>query len=1205
MKEYYPQLYERLKKYIAEGRWFVSGSSVDEGDALVPSAESVVRQVLYGNLFFRREFGRESVDFMLPDCFGFPASMPTIWAHCGLLGFSTQKLTWGSAVGIPFKIGVWEGPDGSSVMAALDPGAYVGAVKGRVDRNAQWAKRIDENGRRFGIFADYHYYGVGDIGGAPRVEDVRNYVGSMGNKDGLFQVKLASSDRFFKDVTPGQRKQLPRYRGDMLLTEHSAGTLTSQCFMKRCNRKGERLADAAERAAVAAHWIGAAEYPRRTLEQAWVRLLANQMHDILPGTSIPKAYNWSWNDEFVAMNLFASILTDSVELWSSVLDTTAQGTPLIVYNPLEFARKELVEARVAAPGRGPVRVYGPDHKEVPSQVLERHDGTVRLLFAAEIPAVGLSIYDVRQAASAYANSDSPLRVGERGLENARYRVALDANGDVSSIFDKQLGRELLRKPHRLVFTHESPKQYPAWNMDWDDRRQPPIGYVDGAPRVRVVEKGPLRVALKVKRRARNSVIDQTLILEHNGHDEILRFDTEIDWQSAGVALKASFPLTASNARATYNWGTGTIARGNNDSKKYEVPSHEWFDLTDCSGEFGISILEDCKYASDKPNDEELRLTLLYSPEVSSTYQDQHSQDWGIHKMSYAVAGHSGDWRDAESPAHAKRFNNPMLTFSTPKHDGPAGRTSSLLSIKEPGIGVSAIKLAEEKDAVIVRLQEQHGREHTTARFAFGSGVSSAKQVDGQEREIGDVEVKQGVIETKLSAYAMQAIAVDPAPAPQRRSARKAASVDLPFDTDVISKDGDRSDGAMDDAGRTIPAEVWPSSVHTGGVRFKLGPVKDGLANAVSCRGQSIELPDTQGNRLVFLAAVSGDRDIKGTFRVGDLSQERVIQSWTGFVGQWDVRIWNEEPPEIFHSWEGRVTGFVPAYVKRDPITWFATHRHHPQFGNEAYRFCYVFRYGLERPIGANTMTLPDKPRIKIFSATVLDDSFPGAHPAVPLYDDFAEGRVVTLRHEYPSQTKPVYEAIKPTGRAVAERAPAVEALVLATPSSKDFVDASSAPDRVFRALRPDDKYPPHQSAGLKGDRLPRLNDGLVARHSDDTDRCVWYEQDGRFFVDLGSEVDLRRVNTFSWHTSNRAPQHFSLWGARGDTMPDAGFQAGQHGEWTLLGVVDSDFLGEGGVHVSSVVSEPHGLGKHRYLLWVVEDIGQGTFFMEIDVHASE
>src|SRR3954466_3442696 len=147
MKEYYPQDYERLKKYIAQGRWFPCGSSVDENDANVPSAESQIRHVLYGNRFFKAEFGVESSEFMLPDCFGFPAALPSVLAHCGIKGFSTQKLTWGSAVGIPFKVGVWEGVDGQSVIAALDPGSYAGGIKEDLSHSESWLKRIENTGK--------------------------------------------------------------------------------------------------------------------------------------------------------------------------------------------------------------------------------------------------------------------------------------------------------------------------------------------------------------------------------------------------------------------------------------------------------------------------------------------------------------------------------------------------------------------------------------------------------------------------------------------------------------------------------------------------------------------------------------------------------------------------------------------------------------------------------------------------------------------------------------------------------------------------------------------------------------------------------------------------------------------------------------------------------------------------------------------------
>ena len=147
MKEYYPEDYEKLKQYIASGRWFVCGSSVDENDANVPSAESQIRHVLYGNHFAQREFGKESKEFMLPDCFGFPAALPSVLAHCGIRGFSTQKLTWGSTVGIPFKVGVWEGVDGQSVIAALDPGAYTGQVREDLSKSDSWLTRVMNTGK--------------------------------------------------------------------------------------------------------------------------------------------------------------------------------------------------------------------------------------------------------------------------------------------------------------------------------------------------------------------------------------------------------------------------------------------------------------------------------------------------------------------------------------------------------------------------------------------------------------------------------------------------------------------------------------------------------------------------------------------------------------------------------------------------------------------------------------------------------------------------------------------------------------------------------------------------------------------------------------------------------------------------------------------------------------------------------------------------
>ena len=329
IKEYYPADYERMKKYIAAGRWFPSGSSMEENDVNSPSAESIIRQVLYGTQYFKREFGKTSAEYMLPDCFGFPASLPSILRHAGIKYFSTQKLSasWQPAAkvggpdspektpdGIPFNVGVWEGPDGNSIVAALNPGSYSQSVtydlsktpppppapaagqqqaRGLVD----WPARIALNGQVTGVFTDYMYYGTGDTGGTPTEASVRlmeailtkgrialpNPFAPRGGGqrgggapqdtapppaearvgDGPVRVIQGSAEQMFLNIKPEQWARLPRYKGDLELINHSAGSITSQAYVKRWNRHSELLADAAEKASVAAAWLGGRPYPWR------------------------------------------------------------------------------------------------------------------------------------------------------------------------------------------------------------------------------------------------------------------------------------------------------------------------------------------------------------------------------------------------------------------------------------------------------------------------------------------------------------------------------------------------------------------------------------------------------------------------------------------------------------------------------------------------------------------------------------------------------------------------------------------------------------------------------------------------------------------------------------------------------------------------------------------------------------------------------
>ncbi|MBC8103795.1 MAG: alpha-mannosidase, partial [Cytophagales bacterium] len=735
MKEYYPEDYARLKQYVAQGKWFPGGSSVEEGDVNSPSPESLIRQMLYGNQFFRREFGKESNEYMLPDCFGFPASLPSIMAHAGITGFSTQKLTWGSAVGIPFNIGRWIGPDGQSVVAALNGGAYDKKIREDLSQSRRWFDRLEANGKKSGVYTDYIYYGEGDRGGSAGAESADWVVKSV-KGTGPVKVIAARSSDLFSLLSPAQKAALPTYQGDMELTWHSAGSLTSQAMMKRWNRRNEFLGGSAEQVSVAASLLGAQPYPMAEITEGWLRFLPGQFHDIMAGTCLPEGYEFAWNDQILGMNRFSDVVTHGVGGVARALDTRAKGIPLVVYNPLSFARADVVEATVTFPGGVPkaVRVVGPDGKPVPAQIAGIENGGVKILFVARVPSVGFATFDVQPADAAVPAATSGLTVTKTTVENARYRVRLNVEGNVASVYDKAAKKEMLAAPARLAFQYERPRDFPAWNMDWEDQQKPPRAYVDGPARISIVENGPARVALRVERTAQGSRFIQTIRLSAGG--ERVEFADNIDWKTGESALKAVFPLTVSNPKATYNWGIGTVERGNNDPKKYEVASQQWFDLTDTSGDYGVSVLEDSKYGSDKPDDSTLRLTLLYTPGVRGSYQHQSSQDWGRHEMVYALQGHAGGWREAKTQSEAARLNQPLQAFQTPAHAGTLGRSFSLLSVSGGDqVRVAALKLAEESSEVIVRLFELDGKPAKNVRLTFAAPITALREVNGQEKPL--------------------------------------------------------------------------------------------------------------------------------------------------------------------------------------------------------------------------------------------------------------------------------------------------------------------------------------------------------------------------------------------------------------------------------------------------------------------------------------
>ena len=1081
MKEYFPADFARLKRYVDEGKWFPAGSSMEEGDVNAPSAETIIRQILYGNNWFRKELGKASAEYMLPDCFGFPASLPTILAHSGVKGFSTQKLVWGSSApgggeeslektptGTPFNVGVWVGPDGESVLAGLNPGDYSGGINSdlsmplpplppdevlddlnkklqplrqavvRADQNnstmdarqleeylavrnqqktesqmqhdrelsrhqSDWAARVELNGKVSGIFTDYHYYGTGDIGGTPDEDSVKRLEAIItGGKaslpldvDPLFSrfsheqgatvqlgggpvhVISANAEEMFLNITPAQAAGLPHYMGEMELTNHSAGSLTSQTYQKRWLRKEELLADAAEKASIAAEWLGARTYPLTRLNDAWALVMGGHFHDIAAGTATPKSYEFAWNDDVIAMNQFAGVLTDATEGVAAALNTETKGVPVIVFNPLSVAREDLVEASLTFPGGEPksVHVTGPDGKAFPAQF-----SNGKVIFLAKAPSVGYAVYDVQSDPGAAGAGG--LQVSENSLENRYYRVTLNRDGDVASIFDKSLRKELLSAPVRLAISYDNPEQWPAWNMDWEQEQAAPKAYVGGPAKIRVVEKGPARLAVEVSRETAGSRFVQTIRLAAGDAGKRVEFANVVDWNTKESNLKATFPLTASNEMATYNWDIGTIERPTAGPKKFEVPSHQWIDLTDTSGEFGATILTDCKNGSDKPNDHTIRLTLIRTPGTRGGYADQGTQDLGHHEFVYGIAGHAAGWREAQTDWQAQRLNDPLIAFETSKHAGAMGRELSLLKVSNPRIRVLALKKAEQGDEIIVRLVELDGKPQPDVHVAFGIPIAAAREVNGQEQPVGTATVNGGALVASFSAYQPRTFAVKLAASHNKIAAGRSAAVPLKYDLATASNDGTPSMAGFDAKGNALPAEMLPAQIRFNDVQFELAPAKTGFPNAVVAKGQTIDLPTGDYNRVYVLAA-SAEGDQKATFDVGGKKVALNIQDWGGFIGQWDDRQWSSK--DTSHDDYGEMTGIKPGYIKRADLAWYCTRHHNAAGANVTYRYSYLFAYPIDLPAGTKTIRLPNNDNVRILAVSVAHENSP-VTAVQPLYD---------------------------------------------------------------------------------------------------------------------------------------------------------------------------------------------------------------------------
>lgn len=963
MKEYYPQEFAEVKKWVANGRWHLAGSSWDANETVICSPESWIRNILLGQSFYRQEFGKEGTDVFLPDCFGFGYDMPTLAAHCGLIGFSSQKLGWRTNAfypdgrKYPFPVGLWRGIDGSSIMMVHGFNYSQHFDNQDLSRNAMLQSEMRES--PIGVI--YRYYGTGDIGGSPDVASVRAVEQGI-RGDGPLQIISATSDQLYKDYLPyDKHPELPVADGEMTMDVHGNACYTSQAAMKLYNRQNEHLGDAAERASVMAEYWGAGRYPLSEMTDNWRRMIWNQFHDDVTGTCIPRAYEFAWNDELLSLGRFSANLTQAVRGMASRLNTTGSGTPVVLYNNESFPMRSVADVLLPQ-GAASGTVTNADGKAVLSQTVADRQGRRHLLFDASVPSVGLSVYHVKTAQKAQRQAPTAAKT----LENSVYKLTVNAQGDVSSIIDKrQGGRELVaagKAVGLVLFDDCQSYAWPAWEIGERtlDKTPRPI---DGNVSVTLTEKGPLRQTLCVSKTYGKSAFKQYISLYEGSLADRIDVYNEVEWQELNALLKANFPLAVGNEKASYDLGLGHIERGNNRPQAFEVYAHEWTDLTDRSGAYGVTILNDSKYGWDKPNDNTLRLSLLYAPKAKGGYVYQERQDMGFHAFTYSIVGHAGALRAERAVEQATTLNSPLRTFVTSQHKGDQGRQLSFLSVDNGNVMVRALKKAENGDGYIIRVYENSGKQAQTAHIRFDARIVKAEEADGTEKVIGQAEADDHTLTVNIKPFSVKTFKVTLDNRPQRSMASQ--SLSLPFNLGCASPNGFRS-AANFANGYAYAAELLPDSTLTvDGVPFVLGDKR--AENGVSCGGQTISLPAGNRYNRLYLLAASRDGDRKAEFTVGKERRALTVCDYHEFYGQW--------------AHEGQTEG----WLKDAEVAYVGTHRH-SSTADEPYEFTYMFKYAIDIPKGATSLVLPDDPNVVVFAATVTqEDAKQQLEPAAPLF----------------------------------------------------------------------------------------------------------------------------------------------------------------------------------------------------------------------------
>ncbi len=719
-KTLYPELYKKITEKVKEGRFIPEGGMWVEADTNMTGGESLIRQFIHGKRFFKEEFGLDNELLWLPDVFGYSAALPQIMKGCGVNYFSTQKIFWDYNQGerFPYNYFVWQGIDGSEIISFIHDD-----YNSRTTPEAM-IKRWDNRVQKEGISQFLVPFGYGDGGGGPARDHIEN-TRRMADLEGTPKVKMCNPVDFFKGLEESGQLPENRYVGELYFQAHR-GVYTSQAKTKKGNRKSELGLREAEMWGTAAAVLAGYAYPLALMDAQWKKVLLNQFHDILPGSSIARVYE-------EAEATFAEVIGKAGEIAGEAaarLCSTEGG--MTVFNSLSWDRKALVQLPEGWKGAR----YG-NGGALPVQLI---DG--KLTAEVDTPSCGwTSIAD----ASVELASNSAVKAEANLLENEHLRVSFNSKGEITGLYDKDKGCELAAGAcNNFKLYKDVPRTFDAWDID-SMYEMSPVELPEDA-QISVKAAGPLCSQLEIRRKINNSMLIQTVSIKKGSRR--LDFKTEIDWQESHKLLKVCFPVAIHSEEALHEVQFGYVKRPNHRSRKYdadrfEVCNQKWTALAEENR--GVAVLNDCKYGVNVLGGS-INLTLLRAAKAPD-----FNADIGKQEFTYSIYCWNGSLMDSGVVREAYELNCPVITA-----EGSCDNRS-LFGVDEANIVIDTVKPAEDGTGdVIVRLYESM-RSAVKCTLTTSLPVDKAVQTNMLEVPEKALQVKGGSIDLEFRPFEVKTL----------------------------------------------------------------------------------------------------------------------------------------------------------------------------------------------------------------------------------------------------------------------------------------------------------------------------------------------------------------------------------------------------------------------------------------------------------------